>query len=110
MIGTNNLTENNDEEIIAGLKNLVEQIKTRQPEATVWLSGILPGRQMEKRIVVLNKGIARLSDLLRIKYINPGTVLLNKTGNIDESLFDDGLHPNAVGYEKLGVRLAGYLK
>ena len=110
MIGTNNLTENNDEEIIAGLKNLVEQIKIRQPKTTVLLSGILPRRQMEKRIVVLNKGIARLSDLLNIKYINPGTLLLNKTGNIDESLFEDGLHPNAAGYEKLGARLAKYLR
>jgi len=110
MIGTNNLTENNDEEIIAGLKNLVEQIKIRQPEATVLLSGILPRRQMEKRILVLNKGIARLSDLLNIKYINPGTLLLNKAGNIDESLFEDGLHPNAAGYEKLGDQLAKYLR
>jgi len=110
MIGTNNLTENKDEEIIAGLKNLVEQIKIRQPEATVLLSGILPRRQMGKRIVVLNKGIARLSDLLNIKYINPGTLLLNKAGNIDESLFEDGLHPNAAGYEKLGAQLAKYLR
>lgn len=110
MIGTNNLTENDNEEIIAGLKNLVEQITIRRPKATVWLSGILPRRQMEKRIVVLNKGIARLSALLHIKYINPGTVLLNKTGNIDESLFDDGVHPNAAGYEKLGAQLVRDLK
>lgn len=110
MIGTNNLTENNNEEIIAGLKNLVEQIKIRQPKSTVLLSGILPRRQMEKRIVALNKDIARLSALLHIKYINPGTVLLNKTGNIDESLFEDGLHPNAAGYEKLGGQLVRYLK
>jgi lysophospholipase L1-like esterase len=110
MISTNNLTENNDEESIAGLKNLVEQIKIRQPKATVLLAGILPRRQMEKRIVVLNKGIARLSDLLHIKYINPGTLLLNKTGNIDESLFEDGLHPNAAGYEKLGVKLSKHLR
>ncbi|MFC0774981.1 SGNH/GDSL hydrolase family protein [Terrimonas alba] len=110
MIGTNNLTDNNDEEIIAGLKNLVEQIKIRQPKATVLLVGILPRRQMEKRIVVVNKGIARLSALLHIKYINPGTVLLKKTGNIDESLFEDGLHPNKAGYEKLGGQLVRYLK
>ena len=110
MIGTNNLTENNDEEILTGLKNLVEQIKIRQPKATVLLAGILPRRQMEKRIVVLNKGIARLSDSLHIKYINPGTVLQNKTENIDESLFGDGLHPNAAGYEKLGRQLVNYLR
>lgn len=109
MIGTNNLTENNDEEIIAGLKNLTEQIKIRQPKATVLLSGILPRRQMEKRIIVLNKGIAKLSALLHVQYINPGNVLLSSKGKIDESLFEDGLHPNAAGYKKLGGQLANYL-
>ena len=58
----------------------------------------------------MNKGIARLSDSLHIKYINPGTVLQNKTENIDESLFGDGLHPNAAGYEKLGRQLVNYLR
>jgi len=105
MIGTNNLTENSDEEIITGLKNLVEQIEIHQPKAIVLLSGILPRRTMEQRIFVLNKGIAKLSALLHVQYINPGTVLLNNKGKIDESLFEDGLHPNAFGYEKLGAQL-----
>ena len=65
---------------------------------------------MEQRIISLNKSIAKLSALLHVRYINPGTVLLNNKGNIDESLFEDGLHPNAAGYEKLGDRLANYLK
>ena len=106
MIGTNNLTENSDEEIIAGLKNLVEQIKIRQPKAIVLLAGILPRRKMEQRIFVLNKSIANLSALLHVQYINPGTAFLNSKGYIDESLFEDGLHPNAAGYEKLGAELA----
>jgi lysophospholipase L1-like esterase len=110
MIGTNNLTENNDEEIIAGLKNLIEQIKIRQPKAVVLLSGMLPRRQMEKRIAILNKDIAGLSALLHIQYINPGTVLLNNKQKIVESLFEDGLHPNEAGYEKLADQLAKYLR
>ena len=110
MIGTNNLGDNKDEEIIAGLKNLVEQIKIRQPKAGIFLSAILPRRQMEQRILSLNKSIAKLSSLLHVRYINPGAVLLDNKGKIDESLFEDGLHPNASGYEKLGKQLATYLK
>lgn len=110
MIGTNNLMENKDEEILTGLKNLVEQIKIRQPQATVLLAGIFPRRTMEQRILVLNKRIASLSVSVHVRYINPGTVLCNKKGNIDESLFEDGLHPNAAGYEKLGRQLANYLR
>lgn len=110
MIGTNNLTENNDEEIVSGLKTLVEQIQVRQPKATVFLSGILPRRSMEHRIAILNKSIAKLSALLKVKYINPGTQLLDSKGKIDESLFEDGLHPNSAGYEKLGAQLSVHLK
>lgn len=110
MIGTNNLMENNDEEIIAGLKNLVEQIKIRQPKETVLLAGILPRRTMEQRILVLNKRIASLSVSIHVRYINPGNVLLSSKGKIDESLFEDGLHPNAAGYEKLGGQMANYLR
>ncbi|HKO81459.1 MAG TPA: SGNH/GDSL hydrolase family protein [Chitinophagaceae bacterium] len=110
MIGTNNLTESKDEEIIEGLKNLIRQIKIRQPGATIFLSGILPRRQMEQRILVLNKSIAKLPALLPVHYINPGTVLLDSKRKIDESLFEDGLHPNARGYEKLGAQLMKYLK
>jgi lysophospholipase L1-like esterase len=48
--------------------------------------------------------------LLHVQYINPGNVLLASKGKIDESLFEDGLHPNTAGYEKLGGQLASYLK
>lgn len=109
MMGTNNLTENSNEEIIKGLKNLAEQIKIRQPGAKILLSGILPRREMEPRIAVLNKSIEKLSASLQVRYINPGTVLLNNKGRVDESLFVEGLHPNAAGYEKLGAQLSGYL-
>jgi lysophospholipase L1-like esterase len=45
-----------------------------------------------------------------VRFINPGKVLLNNAGQIDESLFGDGLHPNEAGYEKLAIALVPYLK
>ena len=45
-----------------------------------------------------------------LRYINPGKLLLAKNGKIDESLFGDGLHPNAAGYRKIAPELASYLK
>ncbi|HEY9197078.1 MAG TPA: SGNH/GDSL hydrolase family protein, partial [Mucilaginibacter sp.] len=110
MIGTNNLSANNDQQITEGLKMLVEAVKARQPKAEILLSGLLPRRTMEKRIEVLNKAIAGLATGTRVRFINPGKLLLDGAGKIDESLFGDGLHPNEQGYEKLGVALAGYLK
>jgi lysophospholipase L1-like esterase len=110
MIGTNNVTINTDAEITAGLSMLIDAIRVRQPAASIVLSGILPRRAMEQRIVVLNTRIAALASQLKVQYVNPGIVLLNKQQKIDESLFGDGLHPNAAGYKKLAVAMKPYLK
>jgi len=110
MIGTNNLSVNNDQEIIEGLKLLVQAVKVRQPTTEILLSGLLPRRAMEKRVKLLNKAISELASQTRVRFINPGKLLLNNTGNIDESLFGDGLHPNGAGYRKLAIALVPYLK
>ena len=110
MIGTNNLSSNSNEEIIEGLRMLVEAVKQRQPGADVLLSGLLPRRNMENRIAVLNRAIAGLALSLHTRYINPGKVLIDGKGKIDESLFGDGLHPNATGYQKIARELAPWLE
>ena len=110
MIGTNNLGLNADGEIIEGLRLLLEAIKLRQPKASILLSGIFPRRKMEKAVVTINASYAKLAAALKVGYINPGKVLLNPSGKIDESLFSDGLHPNAKGYNKLAPVIARYLK
>lgn len=110
MIGTNNLAINTNEEIIAGLKWLVEAVQLRQPGTGILLSGIFPRRDMEKRVQEINEKITKLATTMKVAYINPGRVFLKTSGKIDESLFSDGLHPNAMGYNKLAPVLAGYLK
>ena len=110
LIGTNNLHLNPDAEIVEGLKWLVRAIKVRQPGAAVLLLGILPRRQQEPRIAQLNEGIARASGELDVAYLDAGGVFLDAAGKIDESLFSDGLHPNAEGYRKLAERLQPYLR
>jgi lysophospholipase L1-like esterase len=110
MIGTNNLQLNSDKEIIEGLKWLVQAIQIRQSKAAILLVGILPRRQQEKRIALLNEGIVQVAGELNVTYADPGQVFLNAEGNIVESLFSDGLHPNAEGYWKLAEKLRPYLK
>jgi lysophospholipase L1-like esterase len=110
MIGTNNLGINSDAEIIEGLKALIQAVRDRQPAAALLLSGIFPRRGMEERIVGLNQRIAELAEEQKLLFIDPGPVLLGAGGKIDESLFLDGLHPNAAGYARLAPLLAGYLK
>ncbi len=98
MIGTNNLGINTDQEIVDGLKLLIKAIKVRQPYSELFICGLLPRRNLEKRIYGLNLQIARLAGEAGINYTDFGAVFLKDNGKINESLFSDGLHPNAEGY------------
>lgn len=109
-IGTNNLLINTDEDIINGLKFLIEAIKIRQPTTKIYLLGLYPRRNQEARLLVLNKGIQNMAQINGAFYADIGTNLLLKTGKIDEKLFSDGLHPNGLGYELLGKALVEVLK
>ena len=110
MIGTNNLAINTDTEILKGLEMLVEATTIRQPKAEIVIAGLLPRRNMEKRITNLNKQVAKLASQINVQYVNPGLVLLDKQQKTDESLFSDGLHPNTAGYQKLAKAMFPYLK
>ena len=109
MIGTNNIGFNTNEEIIAGLRLLVQAIKVRQPSANILLMGIFPRRGQEERIVTLNEQIVQLAGDENITYANPGIHLLNASGKIEETYFTDGLHPNEKGYGFIGKALQPYL-
>ncbi|MEO8764607.1 MAG: SGNH/GDSL hydrolase family protein [Ginsengibacter sp.] len=110
MIGTNNLEFNSNAEIVAGLKMLVTAVKRRQPKAGVLLIGLLPRHEQEKRIIGVNKELAKLSATLHIAYIDAGKFLLKRNGTINESLFSDGVHPNEAGYWKVAGLLKPLLK
>jgi len=65
---------------------------------------------LKKRIVMMNTRIAALAAEIKVQYVNPGIVLLNKQQKLDETLFGDGLHPNEAGYRKLAIAIKPYLK
>ncbi|MNL44167.1 GDSL-like Lipase/Acylhydrolase [compost metagenome] len=77
-------------------------IKIRQPEAKMLLMGLLPRRDLETRIAVLNKAIAKLAGLKNVVYLDTGKLLLDTNQKINEALFSDGIHPNTQGYDLLG--------
>lgn len=108
-IGTNNLHLNSDEEIIDGLELLINAMKNRQPKAEILIIGLLPRRDNEERVANLNLTIAQLTGKLNVDYADIGKSMVQKDGNIDESFFSDGLHPNEKGYNLIGPELRSYL-
>lgn len=110
MIGTNNLQINTDEEILRGLRAILEAVRFRQPEAGILVLGIFPRAGKEERVAALNRGIASLADSMKAGYADPGSVLLKRAGAIEGTLFTDGLHPNGEGYRKLSEIIRKLLK
>ena len=70
LIGTNNIPLNSNQEIIEGLRLVLKGVKARQPKAKIYLMGILPKRNYEKRIEKLNKKISHLANELALNYSN----------------------------------------
>jgi len=110
MIGTNNLGINPDEEIVDGLQFLINAIKNRKPAEKIIMAGILPRKNMEEKVKVINQKIKKMSLLNHIEFVDFGKDFLN--GNtINAKLFvSDGLHPNTDGYNVLGKDLNKLLK
>lgn len=109
-IGTNNLQWNKDGEILEGWKLLIEAIKFRQPDADLMMVGIYPRREQEDRVRKLNVELKQLVKTMNVNFVDPGLVLAAKNGKIDETLFSDGLHPNASGYAILGKAFEPFVK
>lgn len=109
-IGTNNLRVNSNEEILEGLRFLVRVIKMHQPQAKITILGIYPRRDYEDRIFLINKDVRIMTKSEKVGFADIGKGLLQEDGKINESFFNDGVHPKPMGYEILGKKLETILK
>jgi lysophospholipase L1-like esterase len=110
MIGTNNIGRDSITEIAQNIRLLFSAIRARQPGAELFTVAIFPRRGLEKLVMQLNQLLAKSAPAMHARYIDPGKVLLNKSGKIDESLFADGLHPNEEGYRRIAAELKKVVK
>ena len=107
LIGTNNLFHSKDEEIVAGIKTDVAELKKRLPSTKILIVGILPRGETTKaksrgEIIAINTELAKTVDGKNIWYIDIGKNLTEPDGSISKSVMDDFLHPTKnVGYNKM---------
>ncbi len=101
MIGTNNLSTDSDEDIVAGIEHLLEAIHVRQPKAHIRVVGLLPRRGQEQRVKDVNVRLRAMAELGGYDYVDVGASLVQEDGKIVEACFTDGLHPNEEGYSRI---------
>lgn len=108
LIGTNNLSTNTDEDIVDGILQVIEVIRSRCPEAKIVLFGLLPreqdetGRECVTRIRAINHQLEQHAQSNGFIYECFGDALLADSGRIDKFIMPDGLHLNEDGYRIAG--------
>ena len=105
LMGTNNLDKNSDDEIIDGINELIRAVRHRQPEAEIYVAGILPRSGREARIARLNKALQVRLLNEEATYIDMSSEVTQPDGRIIKELFTDGLHPNKKGYQRVAKML-----
>ena len=104
MIGTNNCADKRRENVVAGVKEILDEVAKRQPEAKVLLFSIFPRSQHAKDWARLqneqvNEKIRAFADGQRVIWCDINAQLTNADGSIDPELMPDFLHPLTKGYE-----------
>lgn len=107
LAGTNNMGLDSDTDIAEGVRSLIQAIQLRQTGAEITVAGILPRRDGEEWARNVNACLARVAEEEACRFIDPGRLLLDTDGKIDESLFKDGLHPNEQGYMLIAPMISG---
>jgi lysophospholipase L1-like esterase len=112
MIGTNNLgslrpsdeTAAKTEEVVRGIRTLINIIREKAPAAKVVLMGITPRR--DQNGVNFKPVIARINSQLRafadgnsIAFLNINDKLTDREGNLLKGVTEDGLHLSVEGYQ-----------
>jgi lysophospholipase L1-like esterase len=103
MIGTNN-KDRNPADVAAGIKSILNIIRSKHAEAKVVLMPIFPrgaspddkNRMRNEAVNAIIKGYADGKDVIWLDF---NSRFLEPDGKMTKRVMDDLLHPNAVGYQ-----------
>jgi lysophospholipase L1-like esterase len=115
MIGTNNSGGNTSEQIAAGIKLIVEKLRTKLPNTKVLVLGIfprganldaaknktekgLPGDAQRKVNEGANEIVKKLADNKMVYYLDIGPKFLEADGTLTREIMPDLLHLNEKSY------------
>jgi lysophospholipase L1-like esterase len=120
MLGTNNLSagfsvRNSNAQTIAGLKQVVNEVRQRQPQARLLLLGIFErgvsaSDPYRADLKIVNTELAKWADDRNIFYLDIGDKFLLPDGSLNMDLMHDPVHPNTAGYEVWAQAIIGKVK
>jgi lysophospholipase L1-like esterase len=104
MIGTNNSGSNTPEQIAAGVRAIVEKLRSTLPTTKVLVLAIFPRGPnpefpLRKVNEAANERIAKLADNEHVFYLDINKKFLKDDGTLTTDVMPDLLHPHERGYE-----------
>lgn len=87
------------EDVFEKLKNFIEDILNYGKPLLVQTLYPTNRVHIKEQIIILNEKIKKYCEDKSIDYLDLYPILADKIGLMNSSFSDDGLHPNAVGYE-----------
>jgi beta-glucosidase len=105
MIGTNNSNgeDNTVEQIADGVKAIVKELRTREPQMKILVLGIFPRGEnpnpQRGKVAQVNQIIQKLDDGQHVFYLDIGHRFLEEDGRLSAAIMPDYLHLTPKGYE-----------
>jgi beta-glucosidase len=105
MIGTNNSNaeDNTPEQIVDGIRAIVNKLRERLPDTKILLLGIFPRSEnftaQRGKLTQVNQVIAGLDDGRNVHYLDIGHRFLRPDGTLSGEIMPDYLHLSPKGYE-----------
>jgi lysophospholipase L1-like esterase len=105
MIGTNNSNgeDNTPEQIVDGVRAIVEKLRTKLPETQVLLVAIFPRSEnfsvQRGKLAQINQALRRVADDKSVFWADFGHKFLNDDGTMPRELMPDYLHLSKKGYQ-----------
>lgn len=102
LIGTNNIDDNIDDEIVLGIEAVVAEIRKLAPSSRVLLLGIFPREQspdnpIRGRIKAINAALRQLENH-HVSFLDLGQHFLQSNGEISPTIMRDFVHPTPAGF------------
>lgn len=128
LIGTNDisLTDNTNDEILANITKIVNEIHKYRPNTTIYVESLYPINNHEDdyekidmdmvkdrtnpRIQEINKMIKEYCDENKLEYINMYDELSDEDGDLKIEYTADGLHMTDEGYEVITKKIMTYIE
>jgi len=102
------------DDIAAGNKAIVAELRKRLPEAKILLLGVFPRSEKpdaaRAKLKAVNEQLSKLDDGDKVHYLDIGSSFLEKDDSISKEIMPDFLHLTLKGYERWAEAIEPSLK